>query len=336
MMNLLATNSGLYIWLTVLIVFILGIAIFVGFVPVNIWIKALVSGAHVSTGRLIGMRLRHVEINKLIDSYINAKKAGLDINIEELETHYLAGGNVERVVNALIIAHGARINLNIKDAKAIDLANRNILEAVKNSVTPVVIITPPINAVAKNGVELIVVAKVTVKYNISKLIGGAGPDTIIARVGEGIVTTVGSSEHHRDVLEHPDRISKVLLEKKLDENTAFSIVSIDIADVNVGGNIGAKLHAEQARADMEIARAKAEERRSMAYAAEQEMKAKTQEMKAKLLSAESEIPKAIYNAFMAGNLGVLDYYKMQNVISDTVMRNSLAKSNLSITDSNKK
>lgn len=330
------TDTGMYIWLAVLVVIIITLAVFIGFVPVNVWIRALVSGAHVSTIRLIGMRLRHIDLNMLIDNYINAIKAGIKIKIDDLETHFLAGGNVERVVDALIVAHGAGIALSIESAKAIDLANRDILEAVRNSVKPVVIETPPVRAVAKNGIELIVRAKVTVKNNISKLIGGAGPDTIIARVGEGIVTTVGSAETHRDMLENPDRISKVLLDKNLDLNTAYTIISIDIADIDVGENIGAKLLAKQAEADMEIARARAEERRSMAIAAEQEMRAKTQEMRAKLLSAESEVPKAISNAFSQGNIGVLDYYKMQNLLSDTNMRNSFGASTSKQTKNRKK
>lgn len=322
-MNLfLAPDTSMYVWLTILAVALIVMAVFIGFVPINVWIRALVSGAHVSAGRLIGMRLRHVEIDLLVDNYINAIKAGVALNIDDLETHYLAGGDIKRVVEALIMAHGAKIPLSLEHAKAVDLANRDILEAVRNSVRPVVIETPKISAMAKNGIELIVKAKITVKYNIDKLIGGAGRDTIIARVGEGIVSTIGSSETHEEVLENPDRISKVVLDKNLDLNTAYTIVSIDIADIDVGDNIGAKLRAKQAEADVEVARARAEERRAMALAAEQEMRAKTQEMRAKLLSAESEVPKAISTAFAQGNIGVLDYYKMQNVIADTNMRNS--------------
>jgi len=322
MMSLLGANTSLYIWLSVLVVFIIALAVFIGFVPVNVWIKALVSGAHVSVGRLIGMKLRHVDVNMIIDNYINATKAGITLKIDDLETHYLAGGNVERVVDALIMAHGAKIPLPIETAKAIDLANRDILEAVRNSVRPIVIETPAILGVAKDGIQLAVKVKVTVKNNISKLIGGAGPDTVIARVGEGIVTAIGSADSHKQVLEHPDRISKVLLEKNLDLNTAFTIVSIDIAETKICENIGAKLLAEQAETDMKIAKSRAEERRSMAVAAEQEMRAKTQEMKAKFINAESEVPKAISSAFTQGNIGVLDYYKMQNILSDTNMRNA--------------
>jgi len=313
----------MWVWVGILVAVIVAIGIFLAIVPVNVWIRALVSGARVSVGRLVGMKLRHVDLVLLVDNYINAKKAGVSIKINDLETHYLAGGNVERVVSALIMSHGAKIPLTVEHAKAIDLANRDILQAVRNSVTPVVIETPMISGVAKNGVEVIIKAKVTVKNNIEKLIGGAGADTVIARVGEGIVTAVGSSETHEEVLENPDRISKLILEKNLDLNTAFTIVSIDIADIDVGDNIGAQLLAKQAEADVEIARARAEERRSMAIAAEQEMRAKTQEMRAKLLSAESEIPKAISSAFSAGNMGVLDYYKLQNMMADTNMRNSL-------------
>ncbi len=323
MIQLLLADTSMYVWLILLIVVLIALAIFIGFVPINIWIKSLVSGAHVSAGRLIGMRLRHVDIGMLVDNYINAKKAGVAVSIDDLETHYLAGGNVERVVDALITAHGARIPLSVEYAKAVDLANRDILKAVRNSVEPMVIETPAIRAVAKNGIELIVKAKITVKYNLDKLIGGAGSDTIIARVGEGIVTTVGSAETHEEVLENPDRISKVVLDKNLDLNTAYTIISIDIADIDVGENVGAKLRARQAEADVQVARARAEERKSMAIAAEQEMRAKTQEMRAKLLSAESEVPKAISNAFLQGNISVVDYYKMQNLLADTNMRNSL-------------
>lgn len=326
MISLLGANVGLYVTLGILGFLIIIIAVFVGVVPVNVWIRALVSGAHISAMRLIGMKLRHIEVGMLVDNYINAKKAGVEISVDDLETHYMAGGNVQRVVDALITAHGAKIDLSIETAKAIDLANRDILAAVKQSVNPVVITTPEISAVARNGIELKVKARVTVKSNINKLIGGAGQETIIARVGEGIVTTVGSAATHEVVLENPDLISKTVLSKGLDSKTAFEILSIDIADIDVGRNIGADLQAERAKADMQIAQAKAEERRAMAIAAEQEMRAKTQEMRAKLLSAESEVPKAISNAFNAGNISVMDYYKMQNMLADTSMRNSLGSS----------
>lgn len=335
MINLLL-NTGLYTTVTVLVVFFIIVGIIIGVLPVNIWIRALVSGAYVSPGRLIGMKLRHVNVNKIIDNYINAVKAGIEVNIEDLETHELAGGEVEKVVSALIMAHGAGILLDVQTAKAIDLADRDIVTAVRNSVKPYIIQTPEIKAVAKDGIELIVVAKVTVKDNIAKLIGGAGNDTIIARVGEGIVTAVGSAESHKDILQSPDRISKLLLEKNLDLNTAFNIVSIDIASISVGENIDAKLRAKKAASDVEIAKARAAERRSMAVAAEQEMRAKTQEMRAKLLSAESEVPKAISNAFMQGHIGVLDYYKMQNILADTSMRSALGSAeNNSKKDGNK-
>ena len=324
MLNLLGeSNTALFVWLGILSVFIIIVAIFVGVVPVNVWIRAMVSGAHISATRLVGMKLRHIEVSMLVDCYINAKKAGVDLTIDDLETHYMAGGNVSRVVDALIAAHGAKIELSVQTAKAIDLADRDILAAVKQSVNPVVITTPEVSAVAKDGIELRVKARVTVQSNINKLIGGAGEDTIIARVGEGIVTTVGSANTHEQVLENPDLISKTVLNKGLDSGTAFTILSIDIADIDVGRNIGAKLQAERAEADMQIAQAKAEERRAMAIAAEQEMRAKTQEMRANLLNAESEVPKAISTAFTNGQIGVIDYYKMQNILADTNMRNSL-------------
>ncbi len=319
-----ASSTALYVWLIVLGVLVIAIAVFVGVVPIGVWIRAMVSGAYISAMRLIGMKLRHIEVGMLVDCYINAKKAGVQLTIDDLETHYMAGGNVERVVDALITAHGAKIELSVETAKAIDLANRDILAAVKQSVNPVVITTPEIVAVAKDGIELRVKARVTVQSNINKLIGGAGEDTIIARVGEGIVTTVGSAKTHEAVLENPDLISKTVLNKGLDSGTAFNILSIDIADIDVGRNIGAKLQAERAEADMQIAQAKAEERRAMAIAAEQEMRAKTQEMRANLLNAESEVPKAISTAFSNGQIGVLDYYKMQNILADTNMRNSLS------------
>ena len=319
-----ASSTALYVWLAVLGVLVIAIAVFIGVVPISVWIRAMVSGAHISALRLIGMKLRHIEVGMLVDCYINAKKAGVQLTIDDLETHFMAGGNVERVVDALITAHGAKIELSVETAKAIDLANRDILAAVKQSVNPVVITTPEIAAVAKDGIELRVKARVTVQSNINKLIGGAGEDTIIARVGEGIVTTVGSAETHEDVLENPDLISKTVLNKGLDSGTAFNILSIDIADIDVGRNIGAKLQAERAEADMQIAQAKAEERRAMAIAAEQEMRAKTQEMRANLLNAESEVPRAISTAFSNGQIGVLDYYKMQNILADTNMRNSLS------------
>ena len=255
------------------------------------------------------------------DCYINAIKAGVKLKLNDLETHYMAGGNVERVVEALIVAHGAKINLTVDNAKAIDLANRDILLAVQNCVTPIVITTPPISAVAGNGIELIVKIRITLQSDIEKLIGGASEQTIIARVGEGVVAAVGSTKNHQLVLENPDSISKAILTKGLDKDTAYEIISIDVADIDIGRNVGAKLQAERAEADVQIANARAEERRAMA--AEQEMKAKTQEMKAKLLSAEADVPKAISMAFKSGNIGVMDYYRMQNIQADTNMRNSI-------------
>ncbi len=260
----------------------------------------------------------------LVESYISAKKAGIDLSVDELETHIMAGGNILNVVNALISAYSANIVLTSQTAKAIDLAGRDVLNAVKVSVNPKVIETPVIAAIAKDGIELRAKARVTVRANISRLVGGAGEDTIIARVGEGIVTTVGSSLTHKEVLENPDRISKTVLQKGLDAGTAFEILSIDIADIDVGRNIGAQLQMDQAEADKRIAQAKAEERRAMAVASEQEMKAKTQEMKAMLISAEAEIPKAVSDALRNGNIGVMDYYNMKNLNADTEMRTSIA------------
>lgn len=323
MLNYLGVS--VYLWVGLAVALFIVIAVIFALVPVNIYIRAMFSGAHVSATKLIGMRLRHVDVNKIVDNYINAKKAGVKLAIDDLESHYMAGGNIDKVVDALIAAHGAKIKLTVENAKAIDLANRDIVLAVQNSVKPVVISTPPISAVTGNGIELIVTARVTVKSNIEKLIGGAGEDTIIARVGEGIVTTVGSAKTHSEVLENPDKISKTILEKGLDKGTAFEILSIDIADVDVGKNVGAKIQAERAEADMKIANARAEERRAMAVAAEHEMRARTQEKRAQLLDAEAEIPKAISEAFTKGNIGVMDYYRMQNVIADTSMRNSIGR-----------
>lgn len=273
--------------------------------------------------RLVGMRLRKIKIGMIVDSYIKAKKAGLDINIAELETHYLAQGDVVKVVNALISAHSANIDLKIKTAMAIDLAGRDVLNAVKVSVNPKVIETPVVSAIAKDGIELRAKAKVTVRANISRLIGGAGEETIIARVGEGVVTTVGSAVSHKELLENPDRISRTVLDKGLDSGTAYEILSIDIADIDVGRNIGAQLQMDQAEADKRIAQAKAEERRALAVAREQEMKAKTQEMRASVVAAEAEVPKAISEAFRSGRLGIMDYYNMQNIQADTAMRNAI-------------
>lgn len=310
-------------WIVLSIVLVLGIVIFFAMVPVSLWFRALVSGAPISMSRLVGMRLRKIKIGMIVDSYIKAKKAGLDINIAELETHYLAQGDVVKVVNALISAHSANIDLKIKTAMAIDLAGRDVLNAVKVSVNPKVIETPVVSAIAKDGIELRAKAKVTVRANISRLIGGAGEETITARVGEGVVTTVGSAVSHKELLENPDRISRTVLDKGLDSGTAYEILSIDIADIDVGRNIGAQLQMDQAEADKRIAQAKAEERRALAVAREQEMKAKTQEMRASVVAAEAEVPKAISEAFRSGRLGIMDYYNMQNIQADTAMRNAI-------------
>jgi uncharacterized protein YqfA (UPF0365 family) len=274
---------------------------------------------------LIGMRLRRVAPSRLVNPMIKATKAGLVIKINELEAHYLAGGNVNTLVDALIAAQRANIPLEFERAAAIDLAGRNVLEAVQVSVNPKVIETPQIAAVAKDGIEVVVKARVTVRANIERLVGGAGEETIIARVGEGIVTTVGSSDSHKDVLENPDRISKTVLDKGLDSGTAFEILSIDIADVDVGRNIGATLQMDQAEADKKIAEAKAEERRAMAVAKEQEMKAEVQAMRAKVVESEAEVPLALASALKSGNLGVMDYYNMRNILADTDMRSSISK-----------
>ncbi len=301
------------------------ISLFFSFVPVGLWISAAAAGVKVSIFNLIGMRLRRVVPKSVIAPQIKATKAGLDINTNKLEAHFLAGGNVDRVVNALIAAQRADIPLVFERAAAIDLAGRNVLEAVQMSVNPKVIETPLVAAIAKNGIELKAKARVTVRANIDRLVGGAGEQTITARVGEGIVTTIGSADSHKDVLENPDKISKAVLTKGLDAGTAFEILSIDIADVDVGRNIGAQLQTDQAEADKRIAQAKAEERRAMAVAREQEMKASVVEMRAKVVEAEAEVPKAISAALREGKLGVMDYYNMQNILSDTQMRKSIAE-----------
>ena len=310
-----------------LIFVILGIIVlsmFFSFVPIGLWVTAFFSGVKVSMATLTGMRLRRVAPSKIINPMIKATKAGLDIKVNELEAHYLAGGNVDTLVDALIAAQRADIPLDFTRAAAIDLAGRNVLEAVQVSVNPKVIETPSISAVAMNGIEVVVKARVTVRANIERLVGGAGEETIIARVGEGIVTTVGSADTHKAVLENPDSISKSVLKKGLDSGTAFEILSIDIADIDVGRNIGAKLLMDQADADKKIAQAKAEERRAMAVASEQEMKAEVQKMKSKVVEAEREVPLAIAEALKNGNLGVMDYYKMNNINSDTDMRKSIS------------
>ena len=307
----------------VLVVFF--ILILQHFVPIGLWISALAAGVHISIFDLIGMRLRRVPPRVIVLPLVKGSKAGLEVNVNQLEAHYLAGGDVDRVVDALIAAHRASIPLTFERSAAIDLAGRNVLEAVQMSVNPKVIETPIISAMAKNGIELRVRARVTVRANIDRLVGGAGEATIIARVGEGIVTTVGSSERHTDVLENPDHISRTVLEKGLDAGTAFEILSIDIADVDVGRNIGAELQTDQAEADKRIAQARAEERRAMAVAKEQEMRAQTQEMQAEVVRAQAEVPIAFAEALKSGKLGVMDYYRLQNINADTEMREAIAK-----------
>lgn len=310
--------------LGVLLFFVVA-AVFLHFVPLGLWISALAAGVNVGIFTLVGMRLRRVPPAQIVMPLIKANKAGLDVNVNQLEAHYLAGGDVDRVVDALIAAHRAQIPLPFERSAAIDLAGRNVLEAVQMSVNPKVIETPVVSAVAKNGIELKVKARVTVRANIDRLVGGAGEATIIARVGEGIVTTVGSSTDHKDVLENPDHISRTVLSKGLDAGTAFEILSIDIADVDVGRNIGAELMTDQAEAEKRIAQARAEERRAMAVAKEQEMKAFTQEMQAKVVEAQAEVPRALAVALKEGHMGVMDYYNMNNVLADTQMRETIAK-----------
>lgn len=304
---------------------ILALTVFFSFVPLGLWVSSISAGVNVGIFNLVGMRLRRVVPSRIVNPLIKARKAGLGVNVNQLEAHYLAGGNVDRVVNALIAAQRADIDLTFERAAAIDLAGRDVLNAVQMSVNPKVIETPVIAAVAKDGIEVRAKARVTVRANIERLVGGAGEETIIARVGEGVVTTVGSSESHKAVLENPDSISRTVLAKGLDSGTAFQILSIDIADVDVGRNIGAQLQTDQAEADKRIAQAKAEERRAMAVAKEQEMKAAVQEMRAKVVEAEAEVPKALAEALKTGKLGVMDYYQMQNIQADTQMRDSISK-----------
>ena len=308
-----------------LVLVILAVMLFLHFVPLGLWISALAANVNVSILTLVGMRMRRVPPAAIILAIIKANKAGLDVQVNQLEAHYLAGGNVDKVVDALIAAHRAQIPLPFERSAAIDLAGRDVLEAVQMSVNPKVIETPVVSAVAKNGIELKIKARVTVRANIDRLVGGAGEPTIIARVGEGIVTTVGSSESHNDVLANPDDISKTVLGKGLDAGTAFEILSIDIADVDVGRNIGAELQTDQAEADKRIAQAKAEERRAMAVAKEQEMKAYTQEMEARVVEAQAEVPHALAQALREGRLGVMDYYHLNNIQADTDMRTSISQ-----------
>ena len=318
-------RDGIFLGGAVVVILIL-LILFFTFIPVGLWMTALFSGVKIKLSDMVGMKLRRVRPIMIVNPLIKATKAGLELQADQLEAHHLAGGNVNVLVDALIAAQRADIDLEFERAAAIDLAGRNVLEAVQVSVNPKVIETPNISAVARNGIEVIVKAKVTVRANIDRLIGGAGEETIIARVGEGIVTTVGSATKHKEVLENPDSISETVLTKGLDSGTAFEILSIDIADVDVGRNIGAKLQTDQAEADKRIAQAKAEERRAMAVAEEQEMVAKVQEMRAKVVEAESKVPLALADALKSGNLGVMDYYNMENIKSDTDMRDSIAKS----------
>lgn len=309
-----------------IIVGIIFLFLFFYYVPIGLFITAYFSGVKVKIFRdLIGMRLRKVSPQVIIRNLISSSKAGIDLNSSLLEAHFLAGGNVTNVVNALISANKANLDLGFPKAAAIDLAGRDVLEAVKMSVNPKVIETPMVSAVAKDGIQLKAIARITVRTNLERLVGGAGEATILARVGEGIVSTIGSSDSHKEVLENPDKISKVVLSKGLDSGTAFEILSIDIADVDVGTNIGAILQTNQAEADLKVARAKAEERRAAAVALEQEMNAEVAKMRAKVVEAESEVPKAMADAFRNGRLGVMDYYNLKNIQADTDMRTSIAK-----------
>lgn len=306
----------LVVKIIILVVVILLVVLFAAFVPLGLWISALASGVKIGVGDLIGMRLRRVAPKKIVMAMVKGTKAGLNLNLNQVEAHLLAGGNVDSVVNALIAAERSNIELTFEQASAIDLAGRDVFEAVTMTVTPKVISTPSISAVAKDGIELLVTARVTVRTNIARLIGGAGESTVLARIGEGIVTTVGSAEKHSDVLENPDEISKVVLQKGLDSGTAYEIISIDIADIDIGRNIGANLKSLQAEADKKIAQAKAEERRVMAIALEQEMRAA-------VVAAEAEVPKAMAEALRSGNMGVMDYYRLQNVQADTGMKTKI-------------
>lgn len=320
------TLNAILILLIAVVVIVL-ISVFLTFVPVMLWISALAAGVRISIFNLVGMRLRRVVPRRVINPLIKAVKAGIHLSTNQLESHYLAGGNVDRVVNALIAAHRANIELSFERCAAIDLAGRNVLEAVQMSVNPKVIETPFISGVAMNGIEVKAKARITVRANIDRLVGGAGEETIIARVGEGIVSTIGSSSSHNQVLENPDLISQTVLKKGLDSGTAFEILSIDIADVDIGKNIGAHLQTEQAEADKNIAQAKAEERRAMAVATEQEMKARVQEMRAKVVESEAEVPLAMAKALKEGNLGVMDYMNYNNIKADTDMRKSVGDMN---------
>ena len=320
-MMLMTTWAVLTIVLAVVVVILAGILVLV---PINVWFRALASGAHVSMMRLIGMKMRKVDYKKIINIYIVSQKAGLNIPIVELETHLMAGGDIEKVVDALIAAHSAKLDLTLEMAKAIDLAGRDVVEAVKTSVTPRIVKTNWIEAIAKNGIQVKAIAQVTLKAKLDRQIGTADTETILARVGEGIVTAIGKANTHTDIVSNPSIISKTILADHLDKNTAYEILSIDICDVDIGSNIGAKLKIEDAESKKKIAQAAAEERKAQAIALEQEMKAKTQEMKAIVLAAESEVHKAMATAMKNGKFGVMDYYKLQNMNADTKMRNSIS------------
>ncbi|WML30659.1 flotillin-like protein FloA [Neobacillus sp. OS1-32] len=318
-------SGGTLFLVAVVVVVLIFFGILLSFIPVMLWISALAAGVRISIFTLVGMRLRRVIPGRVVNPLIKAHKAGLNVTTNQLESHYLAGGNVDRVVNALIAAHRANIELSFERCAAIDLAGRDVLEAVQMSVNPKVIETPFIAGVAKNGIEVKAKARITVRANIDRLVGGAGEETVVARVGEGVVSTIGSSESHSKVLENPDLISQTVLAKGLDAGTAFEILSIDIADVDIGKNIGAELQTEQAEADKRIAQAKAEERRAMAVAQEQEMKAKVQEMRAKVVEAEATVPLAMAEALKTGNIGVMDYLNVKNISADTDMRGSIGR-----------
>ncbi|HZK34874.1 MAG TPA: flotillin-like protein FloA [Bacillota bacterium] len=337
--NLLTADTAptaFLVAIAIIIAAIIVFAILLTFIPIGLWISALAAGVKIGIFTLIGMRLRRVVPSRIVNPLIKSTKAGVSVSVDKLEAHYLAGGNVDRVVNALIAAQRANIPLEFERAAAIDLAGRDVLEAVQMSVNPRVLETPNVAAVSKNGIEVIAKAKVTVRANIDRLVGGAGELTILARVGEGIVTTIGSASSHEEVLENPDMISRTVLGKSLHAGTAFEILSIDIADVDVGRNIGAQLMTDQAEADKRVSQAKAEERRAMAVAREQEMKASVQEMRAKVVEAEAELPKAMALAFKEGNFGVMDYYNMRNVMADTDMRESISNVGKGDSEKNKK
>ncbi|RLD83202.1 MAG: UPF0365 family protein [Bacteroidetes bacterium] len=317
--------EGIGIYLVWAVVFIIGMMVLLYFIPIGLWFQAQITNVRISLLQLIFMRWRKVPPSVIVNAMITSKKAGLNLTRDDLEAHYLAGGHVPAVVNALISAEKANLDLSFQVATAIDLAGRDILEAVHMSVNPKIINTPPVSAVAKDGIQLVAKARVTVRASIENLVGGAGEETVLARVGEGIVSAIGSSVSHKGVLENPDSISKLVLSRGLDSGTAFEILSIDIADVDVGKNIGAELQENQAAADLKVAEAKAEERRAMAVAEEQEMKALAQQMRAKVIEAEAEIPKAMSQAFREGNMGIMDYYNMKNVMDDTEMCESISK-----------